>query len=245
MVVMLRQALLVIACLALIVVPQCFASGISSAGLSLAAANTWTAAQTFPEDGVKIADASGDLLTLSAGTQSANRKLSAPALSGDDTVATLGTVQTFSGSKTFTGDLNAGSPGGFIRFNQEVYMLNNKPLYFYNTGSTLYTKIAIAAPSASYTLTIPALTGNGTVRVATATSAGTATLVAGTVTVSNTSITANSRIHLTAQNESGTAGHLGVSARSVGTSFTIKSYQGDGTAQTSDTRLVYWTSEEP
>jgi len=54
---------------------------------------------------------------------------------------------------------------------------------------------------------------------------GTATLVAGTVTVSTTAVTANSRIFLTAQSL-GTVSvgqGLAVSARSAGTSFTVLS----------------------
>lgn len=51
---------------------------------------------------------------------------------------------------------------------------------------------------------------------------GVATLVAGTVTVANTSVTANSRIFLTAQ-DNNTTGALRVSARTAGTSFVITS----------------------
>jgi hypothetical protein len=51
---------------------------------------------------------------------------------------------------------------------------------------------------------------------------GTATLSSGTVVVSNTAVTANSRIFLTAQDTNST-GALRVSARSAGTSFTITS----------------------
>lgn len=59
---------------------------------------------------------------------------------------------------------------------------------------------------------------------------GTATLTAGTVTVSNTAVTANSRIFLTAQNTGGTPGALRVSARTAGTSFTITSSSGTDTS---------------
>ena len=52
---------------------------------------------------------------------------------------------------------------------------------------------------------------------------GTATLVAGTVTVANTSVTANSRIFLTGQVLGGTAGALNVTSRVAGTSFTVTS----------------------
>lgn len=52
---------------------------------------------------------------------------------------------------------------------------------------------------------------------------GTATLTAGTVTVSNASVTATSRIFLTTQTPGGTVGSPYVSARTAGTSFTITS----------------------
>lgn len=65
-------------------------------------------------------------------------------------------------------------------------------------------------------------------------SMGAATLVAGTVTVSNTRVKADSRIILTGQNSSGTHGELTVSARVVGTSFTITS------SNAADTRDVAW-----
>ena len=52
---------------------------------------------------------------------------------------------------------------------------------------------------------------------------GTATLVAGTVTVANTAVTANSRIFLTGQLLGGTAGGLNVTSRVAGTSFTVTS----------------------
>ncbi len=52
---------------------------------------------------------------------------------------------------------------------------------------------------------------------------GTGTLTAGTVVVANTSVTANSRILLTAQTVGGTAGALAVTARTAATSFTVTS----------------------
>lgn len=53
---------------------------------------------------------------------------------------------------------------------------------------------------------------------------GTGTLSSGTVTVSNTNVTANSMIFLTDTTNSITnLGALTVSAKSVGTSFTVKS----------------------
>jgi hypothetical protein len=70
--------------------------------------------------------------------------------------------------------------------------------------------------------------------------AGLATLVAGTVTVSTTAVTANSRIYLTGQGDTaGTEGWLRVSARTAGTSFTITSSSG------TDTSTVAWMIVEP
>jgi hypothetical protein len=71
------------------------------------------------------------------------------------------------------------------------------------------------------------LTADGGVRVKEGPNAkqGTATLSSGAVVVSNTSVTATSRIFLTAQDNS-TTGALRVSARTAGTSFTITSSSG-------------------
>lgn len=79
---------------------------------------------------------------------------------------------------------------------------------------------AMLTASGSFAL----LTGGQGLRVAEGSNCkqGVATLVAGTVTVPNTSVTANSRIFLTAQDNS-TTGALRVSARTAGTSFVITS----------------------
>ena len=68
---------------------------------------------------------------------------------------------------------------------------------------------------------------------------GVATLSGSTVTVSNTRVTANSRIFLTTQSPSGTVGSVYISARTAGTSFTITS---TGAA---DTSTVAWEIKEP
>lgn len=68
---------------------------------------------------------------------------------------------------------------------------------------------------------------------------GTAVLVAGTVLVSTTAVTANSIILLTGQNTSGVAGELTISARVAGTSFTITS------GNVADTRTIGWLIFEP
>lgn len=63
---------------------------------------------------------------------------------------------------------------------------------------------------------------------------GAATLVGGTVTVSTTAVTANSRIFLTRTTSGGTPGDLRVSTKTAGTSFVITSASG------TDTSTVDW-----
>jgi len=68
---------------------------------------------------------------------------------------------------------------------------------------------------------------------------GISTLVGGTVTVSTTAVTANSRIFLTHQNNSGTVDFVSVTARTANTSFTITS------ASALDTSDIAWEIFEP
>jgi hypothetical protein len=68
---------------------------------------------------------------------------------------------------------------------------------------------------------------------------GTAVLVAGTVTVANTSVTASSRILLTSNLDGGTPGFVRVSSRVAGTSFTITS------SNAADTSTIAYEIFEP
>jgi hypothetical protein len=87
-----------------------------------------------------------------------------------------------------------------------------------------------------------ALAGGGLyVKEGTNATMGVATLVAGTVTVSTTKVTANSRIFLTRQTTAGTLGtSVDVTARTAGTSFTITS-----NGSVLDTSDVAWMIVEP
>lgn len=107
------------------------------------------------------------------------------------------------------------------------------------TRDTNLYRSAAAVLATDGSLTLATAGGGLLVKEGTNATMGAATLVAGTVTVNTTKVTANSRIQLTGQNASGTAGALGVSARVAGTSFTILSTSG------SDTRLVAWQIVEP
>lgn len=68
---------------------------------------------------------------------------------------------------------------------------------------------------------------------------GASILVAGTVTVSNTFVTANSRIFLTNQLVGGTVGILSIGTRVAGTSFVINS------SSATDTSKIAWEIKEP
>lgn len=77
---------------------------------------------------------------------------------------------------------------------------------------------------------------------------GTATLASGTVTVSNTSITANTRVFVSrASKGSSTAiGELSVPTQTASTSFVITALKpADGTTETGDLSVINWVLIEP
>ena len=68
---------------------------------------------------------------------------------------------------------------------------------------------------------------------------GTATLSGGTITVSNTTVTANTRIFTSRQAAGGTLGHLSIGTVVAATSFVINS------SSATDTSVVAWLLIEP
>ena len=88
--------------------------------------------------------------------------------------------------------------------------------------------------------TVPIFTNGGlSIIEGTNAKSGIATLVAGTITVNTTAVSANSRIQLTHQNNSGVLGFVTVSARVAATSFTITS------SNAGDTSAIAWLIVEP
>lgn len=73
---------------------------------------------------------------------------------------------------------------------------------------------------------------------------GQATLVGGTVTVSNTSVTANTRVYLTRAVAAGTRGFLTVGTITASTSFVIRAEDSAGSL-VADTSTVNWLLIEP
>lgn len=82
---------------------------------------------------------------------------------------------------------------------------------------------------------------NGSIKIADGAdrNMGVASLVGGTVTVNSSIVTADSRIFLTHENNSGTPGFVTISARTAGTSFTITS------SSATDTSTIAWLIVEP
>lgn len=82
--------------------------------------------------------------------------------------------------------------------------------------------------------------GNGVlIKTGSNATAGTGTLVGGTLTVNTTKTTASSMIFLTSQSDGGAPGFLRITARSAGTSFTVTSSSG------TDTSTFAWWILEP
>jgi hypothetical protein len=128
---------------------------------------------------------------------------------------------------------------------------DNTNLNFNDSTNTLSTNKL--ATSGDYTATtgniILATAGKG-VQIKEGSNArmGTATLVSGTVTISNTSITANTRIFLSrySVNSSTALGLLSVGTVTASTSFVINSLkEADATVQTNDVSIVHWILVEP
>lgn len=151
-----------------------------------------------------------------------------------------------------TGGNNAGLSPGSQAYGVQVAGTQNNTVFLFNTiqGSTNnfnyvsgggYTLLdtqqgvdlsQITTKLGSVTTSLDLTTAGTGLKVAEGSNAkqGTATLTAGSKVVSNTAVTANSRIFVTSNADGGTPGWLRVSARTAGTSFTITSSSGTDTS---------------
>lgn len=166
-------------------------------------------------------------------------------ISGGNVIKLLnGTVTTMPSGWALSGEIYSPKMIADVWFNDGTDPTQAN-LRIYGSGNHLY--IANGAANSYMALTssgnlnvsnaqIQATTvGKGLqIKTGTNSKAGVATLVGGTVTVANTSVTANSIIMLTCLTPGGTPGFLRVSAVSAGTSFAITSSSG------SDTSVVSW-----
>ena len=206
--------------------------------LSQAISPTWTGNHNF-------APSSGNTL-FSAGMVGIGATPQAWSLAGTTFVELGGSFFTGATANARYGTNAYFDGGSWVRITA-----NGTTLYNQNGGLHVFYANASGSAGASFTQTevaridtsgnVIAQVAGGGFRVKEGSNAkqGTATLVAGTVTVANTSVTANSRIFLTSQADGGTPGFLRVSARVAATSFTITSSNG------ADTSTVAYLIMEP
>ncbi len=114
------------------------------------------------------------------------------------------------------------------------------------TGQASVNTLSVTGHATIETLTVTGTTKVGSLGVTEGSNAtmGIASLTAGEVTISTTKVTANSRIFLTFQSNTGTIGTLVVHARTANTSFVIRSADSAGAA-TATTATVAWIIIEP
>ncbi|HEY6020923.1 MAG TPA: hypothetical protein VIY48_13790 [Candidatus Paceibacterota bacterium] len=172
----------------------------------------------------------------------------------------LGGNNTFIGA--VAGNINTGAGNVFIGYSAgALNIAGSNTLIISNTNTATPLIGGAFDPAGNYagavtfnadSLTVTGLAGGRTVSakltggglsvnevVAASPRQGLAVLVAGTVVVNTPAVTANSRIHLTAQEAGILAGNLRVSARTANVSFTITS------TNAGDTASVAWTIFEP
>jgi hypothetical protein len=155
--------------------------------------------------------------------------------------ASVGGNLAVTGNATVTGTVNV--TGGVINLGADVNIYRNAgnlqtdDYFVMPNGQTNTTFTAFGADPKA--LSAGTVGGGFAVKQGANGREGRATLVAGTVTVANTSVTAATDIFLTSQVDGGTPGWLRVSARVVGTSFTITS------SNVADTSTVAWLMVEP
>lgn len=190
----------------------------------------------FATSGAGVNAGTGGSLTQAAGAGGATGAGGAASISAGAGGATSGN----GGSTTIQGGLPVDGIGGSVSITARAGVGTNR-----NGGNV---NITAGAATGSGTPGTVIVTGSVALNVAgnkllvkegTNASMGVATLVAGTVTVNTTLVTANSRIMHAGQNSSGTHGELTISARVAGTSFTISS------TSATDTRAVAWFILEP
>lgn len=211
----------------------------------LSVAQAWSAVQTFNAGAVAAAFAaradSGNPLTVynAAGTL-------AKFIVDSSGNVTLGFDAAFGDTRTLTlsGRGRIGYVAGLVQIDDNN---TNKPITLANNNGTALTervRLTSGAAAAALQLTttdVAVMTAGRGLKIKEGSNAtmGVATLVAGSVVVSTTAVTATSRIQLTSQVDGGTPGFLRVSTRTAGTSFTITSSSG------SDTSTVAWFIVEP
>lgn len=214
-------------------------TGAVIASINLAAANTWTgvptvsiATTTTPVDGLALIPTN----VATAGNPKYSPALRLRGYGWNTTTAALLTADWYhylapnsstNPAATLTWAYQAN--GGAISTQMALSSVGNLTLSSITTSGTSSIGPVTFTSTVNLTLARKLNIPTGTNAIT-----GTATLVAGTVVVNTTSVTASSQIFLTAQETGVFTGSLRVSARTAGTSFTILS------TVLTDTASVAW-----
>ncbi len=171
---------------------------------------------------ITITAGTGGIGTSTAGANGGNTAINAGnGGAGSSTGGTGGNVVISAGTG---GNSTTPGSGGYIVFEPAATTSTSERLRV--TSTAVYaTSAQIEAATAGYGFSVKS--GSNC-------KMGTATLSAGTVTVSNTSVTSNSLIFLTTQSAGGAVGYSYISAKVASTSFTITS------TSSTDTSTVAW-----
>lgn len=187
----------------------------------------------------------GQLLFGTVGDVNLYRGAGTEELKTDDNLNVVGTIST-TGTVTTTGAASTTNVLDVLVLNDtfDRYRMQASGRMDWGPGNgardtNLY-RSGVGLLATDNSLVLAAAGGGVQVKEGTnATMGVTAAMTAGTITVSTTKVTANSRIFLTAQTTGAAPGALRVSARTAGTSFTITSTSG------TDTSTVAWWLVEP
>jgi hypothetical protein len=155
--------------------------------------------------------------------------LAAATAAAQRTALGLGTAAT-QDSSAF---LSAGSAGNFLAVANNLSDVANAATAATNLGLGTASTPTFAGETLNGNLTLNTAGNKVKIKEGTNAAMGQSTLAAGTVAVSNTSVSANSRIFLSRATTGGTAGHLSYTSI-ANTSFTINS------SSATDTSVINW-----
>ena len=217
----------------------------------------WSAQQIYVDNNLLLRNPAATFTsTIKAGAQTGNRIFTFPVVSANTTIAVLNASQTFTGTNIFNNDVTFGANIIFISSQN----ITSPGLTFVPVDNVTIPLLVKSVSSPTVDLLqiqdsagnpISSFGPNGDIKTLSAgvgfyckegsnACMGTSTLTAGTVVVSNTKVTANSRIFLTING--GSLVNVGtpyVSSRTAGTSFTISS------TNVLDASSIAWLIMEP
>lgn len=240
-------------------------AGTFTATQTFSGGTTFTSVMSINNGDMRLIGTSTGYTTLNSGLSGGTNNIITLPTTASDTLAALGTAQTFTATQSFNGGSSSEAgltlpgffniAGGYIGgkgSNQQwintdttgdIFIQTNQDIVISNINETSDAYFAVRGATQGVVTgnnTLDDGSGNvtfaGHLNLTTGTNktVGQSTLAAGTVTVSNTSVTASSLIFLTNGGVGGTIGTLSVGTITAGTSFVINS------SSSTDTSKVNW-----